>query len=590
MVQAHQQFFYSATATNNPNSQLTTGGGGSTPPTLTAAVGATVDGAFNVTFPDDAVWRAAITSITVGGVTLTAGSSVSAGQITFTPSASNPSNLLQQSGSKNIIVIATGYNDATVTQSIAPGAATNLGISVQPTAPATNGAVLAQQPVILIRDQYNNTTTSTADVVATVGAGTWTIGGTTTQAGVSGTATFTNLTATSDNSVTGATINFASTGLSGATSGTFDIPAPPTSGLQLAAEDTQYLIDFDNTVTNVSNGQFTGAGFQLSPSAGQLNSSAFAITGFSDGDLAFDGTQTSADYTRGTTAVTQTSAGVYAFTVGASDNGLGFKGTAAEFTPGHVTLRVQNKTGVTATSMTIAYKVYVLNSQGRSSTFHLSHSPNNSSYTDEPSVNTYSVDAADGAPTWRPYIRVITITGLSVANNGFYYFRWTSDDLGGSGSRDEFALDDIRLVVNPVTARPSYSGTCNQIYAISSANISGTLTVLDTVKVATGSTLTLGANNLTGSGGSARFSQAGTISLNAFTQISGFANTFSGSYYLTGTNPDVPTGTYAGLTVNGGGATLTGNVVVSGTLNLNGNLTVGANTLTISNPIGVNTN
>lgn len=120
-----------------------------------------------------------------------------------------------------------------------------------------------------------------------------------------------------------------------------------------------------------------------------------------------------------------------------------------------------------------------------------------------------------------------------------------------------------------------------------SVTASGTVTVLGTATIATSATLTMGANNLTGSGGSAAFAGTGTISLDAIAQVSGFSNNFGGTYYLTGANPNVPTGTYAGLSVNGGGATMTGDVTVSGTLNLNGTFNVGANTLTISNPLGV---
>jgi hypothetical protein len=205
----------------------TIGTSGATPPTLTAAPGATVDAPFNVTFTDDPTWRAAITSIKVAGTTLTAGSSVTAGQIAFTPSASSPAALLQSSGTKTITVQATGYSDASVSQTIGPGTATQLGMSVQPVGPATNGGALATQPVVLIRDQYANTANSTASVVAAVGSGTWTIGGTTSKNGVAGTTTFTDLTATSAAAVTGATISFTSTGLTGVTSNTFNIPAPP---------------------------------------------------------------------------------------------------------------------------------------------------------------------------------------------------------------------------------------------------------------------------------------------------------------------------------------------------------------------------
>jgi hypothetical protein len=194
-------------------------------PSITAAIGATVDAPFNITFTDNASWRAAITSITVGGTTLSPSAyTISSGQITFTPSASS---LLQSSGTKAIVVIATGYNNATVSQAIGAGAPAKLAMLTQPTAPATNGAVLAVQPSVAIQDQYGNATTSTASVSAAVGAGTWTLGGTTSVAATSGTTTFSGLTATSAAAVTGATITFTSTALTGVTSNTFNIVAPP---------------------------------------------------------------------------------------------------------------------------------------------------------------------------------------------------------------------------------------------------------------------------------------------------------------------------------------------------------------------------
>jgi hypothetical protein len=194
-------------------------------PNLTAAGSATVDGAFDVTFTDSSAWRSAITSITVGGTTLSASAyTVATGKITFTPSAST---LLQSSVSKSIAVIATGYNNATVTQAIGAGAANKLAITTQPTAPASNGAVLATQPIVALQDRYGNATTSTATVNAAVEAGTWTIGGTTGRAAVSGTATFSGLTATSAAAVSNATITFTSGSLTSATSSGFNIPVPP---------------------------------------------------------------------------------------------------------------------------------------------------------------------------------------------------------------------------------------------------------------------------------------------------------------------------------------------------------------------------
>ena len=199
----------------------------SSPPTLTAASNPTVDAPFNITFTDNSSWRSAITGITIGGTALTAGYSISAGSIIFTPSASAPANLLETSGSKSIVITANGYFDATVTQALGFGAANKLVIGTQPTAPASNGLALGTQPVINIADQYGNTvTTSTATVTATKGAGTWTLGGTASVSATSGVTTYNGLTATSTVAVTGATIIFSSTGLTSITSNTFNIPTP----------------------------------------------------------------------------------------------------------------------------------------------------------------------------------------------------------------------------------------------------------------------------------------------------------------------------------------------------------------------------
>ncbi len=225
-----------------------------TPPSLTAAAGATVDAPFNVTFTDDAAWRAAITGITVGGTALTAGSSVSAGQVTFTPSASAPASLLQTAGTKSIVISAAGYTTATVSQTIGVGADNKLVMITQPTAPATNGAVLATQPVVAIRDQYGNATTSTASITAAASGGSWTIGGGTNPlAATSGTATFSGLTATSAAAVPAATITFSSGALTQVTSNAFAIPIPPPANDNCAG-----AVDLTVNASAVS-GTFVGA-------------------------------------------------------------------------------------------------------------------------------------------------------------------------------------------------------------------------------------------------------------------------------------------------------------------------------------------
>ena len=197
------------------------------PPVLTPAASASVDAPFDLTFTDNTLWRSNITGITVDGTPLTAGYSVTAGMITFTPAESLPVNLLRSPGSKAIVVQSSSHADASATQAISAGAATQMAITTQPTGPSVNGSTLAAQPVVVLRDQFNNLTASTATITAAVGAGTWTLGGTPSAVAIAGAATFSGLTATSAAAVTGATIVFSSTGLPDVTSATFNIIAPP---------------------------------------------------------------------------------------------------------------------------------------------------------------------------------------------------------------------------------------------------------------------------------------------------------------------------------------------------------------------------
>ncbi|MCX8495628.1 MAG: YDG domain-containing protein [Akkermansiaceae bacterium] len=232
-----------------------------TAPALTAASGATVDNSFEVTFSEtSSLWRSSITSVTVGGSTLSqaAYSTGTSGKIVFDPALSA---LLQSSGSKSIVVVATGHSNGTVTQSIGAGTAVKLSIVTQPTAPASNGAALAAQPVVRLLDLYNNVTTSTANVTAAATQGTWTLGGTTTVAAVSGAATFSGLTATSAAGVTGATITFSSGSLSSLASSAFNLLAPP------ATNDTTGTAVALTVGAASTNGTFVGSTPSFSPTS-----------------------------------------------------------------------------------------------------------------------------------------------------------------------------------------------------------------------------------------------------------------------------------------------------------------------------------
>ncbi len=217
-----------------------TAGGGTlnTPPTLTNSATATVDGPFTNRFADDAVWRAGITSIKINNVTLTnTAYAISAGKIIYTPSVSA---LLQISGSKNIVISATGYNNDSVVQFIGAGAAKQLFFTSQPAAPSANGGTLVVNPALNVVDQYGNLATNNSAVFTATPNGAWSFGfgSVSVQPLTGGTVVFTNLSATSAAAVNGATITFTASGAVGlgglvstvTNSAAFNIPAPSVGG------------------------------------------------------------------------------------------------------------------------------------------------------------------------------------------------------------------------------------------------------------------------------------------------------------------------------------------------------------------------
>lgn len=207
-------------------------------------------------------------------------------------------------------------------------------------------------------------------------------------------------------------------------------------------------INFDTTVSDVNNGQFTGVGFQSVPTSGQLDSDSWAVTGFSDGNLAFGGSATTGDYARGSSGGGVTTGGIYGFDVdpGAGVNrALGIQPGGSDWAPGTLTLKIQNQTGQTLTDLILSYIVYVRNDQARANSFNFSYSTDNTLYTALSALNLTSTEVADASPSFVANNRNTTITGLSIANNGLFYLRWNGADVSGSGSRDEFALDDISV-------------------------------------------------------------------------------------------------------------------------------------------------
>jgi len=286
-------------------------------------------------------------------------------------------------------------------------------------------------------------------------------------------------------------------------------------------------IDFSNTMqTSMGSNPSTAyacAGFEPDPiTAGRLNSNAWASTGMSFGSLVFAGTRITDDYARGAVNAAQTTGGFYAYT-GAPNSvtnpALMIQPSGSDFAPGTLTLRIQNNGTLTITQLDVSYNIYVRNDEDRSSSFNFSYSSDNASYTDVNALNYTSTQAKDVTPTWvlvpGSPSRSTSITGINVAPGAYFYIRWSSNDVSGSGSRDELGLDDINLTATYDTPIFTWTGTTNCTWVENNW---------------TPSSLYPGSSSVTGNIDIARFDATHAATAGIGINM----NTFNGSLYIGG--------------------------------------------------------
>ncbi len=230
-------------------------------------------------------------------------------------------------------------------------------------------------------------------------------------------------------------------------------------------------VNFSNsmqtTVGTTPSTRFEGDGFQPNPTmAGRLNSNAWEVKGWSFGNCLFGGTQTVDDFGRGSSAGGVVTPGIYAYTdlpaTVANPAMLIQPGGAGDFDPGSITLRIRNDGTSNLTQIAVDYNLFVRNDQNSSSTFNFSHSNDNIVFVNEPVLNYTSPDASDSfawvnigiAPS-----RTCIINGLNIPPGGYYYIRWTSQLVSGTGECDEFGLDDIVISGTYGTPAPEINVT-----------------------------------------------------------------------------------------------------------------------------------
>ena len=202
----------------------------------------------------------------------------------------------------------------------------------------------------------------------------------------------------------------------------------------------------DAVTENYNN--YRGDGFAPTPASGQLDSDTYRAEGFSSGTGVFGGTHDTGDFARGESVGGVTSGGAYAFEVDTGDYSLGVQPTSLDFTPGSLTVRVANQTGQSITGFQLGATAYFFNDEDRSTRWTFAVSVDDASYTDIFSID--SPQDADANPAWSAIPLGGTIPfPTPLANGNRFFLRVSGDDLGGSGSRDEFALDNLSLTAIP---------------------------------------------------------------------------------------------------------------------------------------------
>jgi uncharacterized protein (TIGR02145 family) len=188
------------------------------------------------------------------------------------------------------------------------GTASKAMITTHPSG-AVNGVALTTQPLIRITDASGNTvTSSTVNVVASIGSGTGTLGGTTTVAAVNGVATFTNLVLSG--SPGSFTVTFTPTSLTAATSNSFALsvgaasmatittqPASAFNGIEFSTQPVVKITDAGgntitsstaNVVASIASGSGTlGGTTAVNAVAGVANFTNLKITGTGNHTLTF---------------------------------------------------------------------------------------------------------------------------------------------------------------------------------------------------------------------------------------------------------------------------------------------------------------
>ena len=187
-------------------------------------------------------------------------------------------------------------------------------------------------------------------------------------------------------------------------------------------------------------------GSVLSPTSPGITSNDWAMAGLKEADIAFGGTGDGKDFKGESDGSDVGGKGIYAFETSTNDFSLGVRPKGDFLSPGSFTLRVQNNTGQTIETLSVGYDIFIYNSENATNSFDFSHSADNVSYNPLVPLDFDSPSSKDGSPSWVQTSKSTDLTGLSIANGGVYYLRWTGDTAAtGKAHGDLMGLDNVVL-------------------------------------------------------------------------------------------------------------------------------------------------
>ena len=110
---------------------------------------------------------------------------------------------------------------------------------------------------------------------------------------------------------------------------------------------------------------------------------------------------------------------------------------------GFIEARITNSSGSTATGFEIAFDWVYRNSGDRASSLVFSYSTDGTNFVTVPAAAFTTPATLAAGATFTTQNETLSLTGLSVADQGFIYLRWTHASSSGGGNRDEVGIDNL---------------------------------------------------------------------------------------------------------------------------------------------------